>query len=468
MSIRQQSILLGGVILASFFILQVAMTFHLDSRSNMMMILGINVLINVALYLFTRRIVNNIQRVQEGLNQFFAYLQRESESVDPIRVHGRDEFHTIAEDINQNVQKIHAHVQKDIDSVEEVAHVAKLASRGDFSKRIAKEAFNPQINQLKASLNLLLEQMQKSLNDVIEQLKAYESGNFELRLRAKSEGEFQALTDGVKRLGEELKQTHEKIEHSLKHQSSALGESAKQLDGSVKTLHQLTESESRNVKKVASEVEKMNQKIQLTTHNAKQMKENALESTKLAQEGEKLAQETYCAMNQVSESTQAISEAISAIDAIAFQTNILSLNAAVEAATAGESGKGFAVVAQEVRNLASKSAEVAKKIKDLVELTQEKTDEGMQISESMRESFSTVYQKIEDTYQLVEGVAQDAVMESKMVEEVQSLTKELETISTQNNQIANDTGRISHTILSISKALEEEVSDKKERMETTL
>ncbi len=468
MSIRQQSILLGGMILASFFVLQVVMSYHLDSRSNMMIILGINVVINVALYLFTRRIVKNIESIQEGLHGFFAYLQREEDHVDPIHVKGKDELCSIAEDINQNIQRINANIQKDVDSVEEVTYVAHQASRGDFSKRISKEAFNPQINQLKTSLNLLLEQMQKSLSNVVDQLKAYEQGNFESRLKVESEGEFQALIEGVKRLGSELKQTHEKIEHSLKYKSNELGQSAKQLDSSVKTLHQLTDSESHNVKKVASEVEKMNQKIQLTTHNAKQMKENALESTKLAQEGEKLAQETYRAMNQVSESTQAISEAISAIDAIALQTNILSLNAAVEAATAGESGKGFAVVAQEVRNLASKSAEAAKKIKDLVELTQERTDEGMHISESMRESFLTVYQKIEDTYQLVEGVAKDAVMESEMIEEVQSLTKELEKISGENSQIANDAGKISHTILSISKELEEEVFDKKERMEATL
>jgi methyl-accepting chemotaxis protein len=72
-------------------------------------------------------------------------------------------------------------------------------------------------------------------------------------------------------------------------------------------------------------------------------------------------------MTQIDEQVTSISEAIIVIDQIAFQTNILSLNAAVEAATAGEAGKGFAVVAGEVRNLANRSAEAAKEIKDLVE-----------------------------------------------------------------------------------------------------
>jgi methyl-accepting chemotaxis protein len=72
-------------------------------------------------------------------------------------------------------------------------------------------------------------------------------------------------------------------------------------------------------------------------------------------------------MDEIDNQVNAINEAITVIDQIAFQTNILSLNAAVEAATAGEAGKGFAVVAQEVRNLANRSADAAREIKNLVE-----------------------------------------------------------------------------------------------------
>jgi methyl-accepting chemotaxis protein len=85
-------------------------------------------------------------------------------------------------------------------------------------------------------------------------------------------------------------------------------------------------------------------------------------------------------MDEINSEVQAINEAISFIDQIAFQTNILSLNAAVEAATAGEAGKGFAVVAQEVRNLAGRSAEAANEIKRLVENAATKANQGKNIS----------------------------------------------------------------------------------------
>ncbi|MDF6903130.1 methyl-accepting chemotaxis protein, partial [Escherichia coli] len=86
-----------------------------------------------------------------------------------------------------------------------------------------------------------------------------------------------------------------------------------------------------------------------------------------SKDGELLASKTNKAMDDIDKQVNSINEAISVIDQIAFQTNILSLNAAVEAATAGEAGKGFAVVAQEVRNLASRSAEAAREIKAIVE-----------------------------------------------------------------------------------------------------
>ena len=91
-------------------------------------------------------------------------------------------------------------------------------------------------------------------------------------------------------------------------------------------------------------------------------------------------------MAQVNE----INNAISLIDQIAFQTNILSLNAAVEAATAGEAGKGFAVVAGEVRNLANKSAEAANEIKKLVEIANQKAHEGKDISNEMQNGYKNL------------------------------------------------------------------------------
>ena len=108
-----------------------------------------------------------------------------------------------------------------------------------------------------------------------------------------------------------------------------------------------------------------------------------------------------------------IAQVINIIQEIAFQTNILSLNAAVEAATAGEAGKGFAVVAQEVRNLAARSAEAAKDIKNIVEMATSKANEGKDIANEMINGYSSLNTKINETIVLIEDVSQGSKEEEK-------------------------------------------------------
>ncbi len=119
---------------------------------------------------------------------------------------------------------------------------------------------------------------------------------------------------------------------------------------------------------------------------------------------EAMANQTTTAMDEINTQVNLVNEAIGVIDNIAFQTNILSLNAAVEAATAGEAGKGFAVVAQEVRNLATRSAEAAKEIKAIVERATVKANEGKEIATNMIEGYKNLNSNISSTMNLISDI----------------------------------------------------------------
>jgi len=435
----------------------------IDSKTDNIIIFAfvliINIMINLSLTLFTNKIVKNLEELKNGISSFFDFINRKNENPKEIKIDTNDEFKLIAEMINKNVTQIKEDIKTDTKAVEEVAKVSKLVAKGNFSKRLKSEAVNPEIQKLKINLNEFLDQIQDSVTSITNVVKEYQDGNYEPKITKELEGELKGLSNGINALGNVLKESKEKINTTLKTKSNILNTSAKELNKSVEKLKSYIDTSSQNTELVTKEMEIMTDMIKETVQRAKEMNSFASSTASSAKEGEELAGKTLQAMEIINKSTQTIEESITAIDSIAFQTNILSLNAAVEAATAGDAGKGFAVVAQEVRNLATKSAEAARVIKELVEETKEKAKEGMEISLNMKENFSKVNNQIQKSSELVSKVAQEASKELEKVNSVEELVKEVKTLFVENNKIANNTDEISHEILKISNELYEEVKE---------
>ena len=150
-----------------------------------------------------------------------------------------------------------------------------------------------------------------------------------------------------------------------------------------------------------------------------------------------LANQTTVAMEEINLHVNSINEAITVIDQIAFQTNILSLNAAVEAATAGEAGRGFAVVAQEVRNLASRSAEAANEIKSIVLSATTKAKEGKDITSKMIEGYNDLNENIVVTTRLIEDVAIASKEQQSAMSQINDTVNSLDQATQENALLAS-------------------------------
>ena len=156
-----------------------------------------------------------------------------------------------------------------------------------------------------------------------------------------------------------------------------------------------------------------------------------------------------------------IAQVINIIQEIAFQTNILSLNAAVEAATAGEAGKGFAVVAQEVRNLANRSAEAAREIKNLVEEATIKANDGKLISSDMIDGYKELNKNISETINIIEDVSGASKEQMLGIEQINQAVNMLDRVTQENAFESNQIKEISQSVSKLAYDLLTDAKSKK-------
>ncbi len=196
-------------------------------------------------------------------------------------------------------------------------------------------------------------------------------------------------------------------------------------------------------------------------NNAAKMSELGGKVQTAVSTGMTLASQTSTSMDEINTEVTAINEAITVIDQIAFQTNILSLNAAVEAATAGEAGKGFAVVAQEVRNLASRSADAANEIKAIVEKAAAKANQGKKVSDDMIEGYEGLNQHFSETIQLIEDVSSASKEQMTGIEQINDAVTMLDRVTQENAHEANSVAQIASDVSKMANELVQDASHKK-------
>mgnify|MGYP001191720210 CR=1 FL=1 len=385
-------------------------------------------------YMIIVDISNKLELFRNGLSSFFSFLNRESNKVELISINSKDEFGEMSKVVNDNIIKTQKGIEEDRKLIDETIAVLGEFENGDLSQRLNTNVSNPSLMELKIVLNKMADNFENNIDNVLNILEEYSKYSYVNKIDQKGLKEhLLKLSNGVNILGDSI--TQMLVEN--KSNGLTLDESSNILLGNVDKLNASSNEAASSLEETAAALEQITSNIRSTTDNIAKMASFSSNVTQSAQEGEKLANQTNISMDEINAQVTAINEAISVIDQIAFQTNILSLNAAVEAATAGEAGKGFAVVAQEVRNLASRSAEAAKEIKTLVENATQKANQGKSIAGNMIKGYKQLNENISQTIGLISNIEGASKEQLLGIEQINDAVNQLDQQTQQNAMVAS-------------------------------
>ncbi|ELV2770881.1 methyl-accepting chemotaxis protein [Enterobacter cloacae] len=211
-----------------------------------------------------------------------------------------------------------------------------------------------------------------------------------------------------------------------------------QLSSRSAQLSVKTEQQSASLVQTAASMEQMAASTKNNADNTRLASEQANQATLQARKGGELMGQVAHNMQSITECAQQMTEIISMIDGIAFQTNILALNAAVEAARAGDHGKGFSVVAEEVRNLAHRSAEAAKNIKTLIEVTSNNVTQGVTVVSEAEKNMREIVAGSGNVSRLMDEISSSTSEQEKGISQITLALSELERVTQSNVAMAEE------------------------------
>ena len=404
----------------------------------------------------SNRDLENIDKYFQQLIDFLSYEKNEFEYIEST---GNKKVDDMFKRWNQQIKSFDKRAKDDMRVLGEIVLTADKVEKGIYKSRITANSENPTIHTLKNTLNKMLSSIDDATSRILRVVNSYTNDDFTdyIRVVDNYKDDMKLLMESINILGKELGNS---AKNNLNN-GETLEKSSSTMTSSMNNLATKANEQAASLEQTAAALEEITSITRNNTQNATKMGELGQIVKKSVQTGEELASKTALSMDEINEKVKAINSAITVIDQIAFQTNILSLNAAVEAATAGEAGKGFAVVAQEVRNLANRSAEAAREIKNLVEEATIKANDGKLISSDMIDGYKDLNKNISETINIIEDVSGASKEQMLGIEQINQAVNMLDRVTQENAFESNQIKEISQSVSKLAYDLLTDAKSKK-------
>lgn len=293
-----------------------------------------------------------------------------------------------------------------IDLGQSFGTVVNAALDGEFSKRVEAKFSDKILNELAGNINQLMGAVDDGLSETGHVLERIADGDLTQRMDGDFKGAFGNLQGNVNDMMEGLKSLIIEISGS----GETLASSSSELRDTSDALSRQTEQNAASLEETSAALEELSASIKNVSTNVTDASRNAQSARDTAKSSEKVAADAAASMNSIADASKEITRVVGVIDDIAFQINLLALNAGVEAARAGDAGRGFSVVASEVRQLAQRASEASKEIATVITKSDTAVSEGVE--------------KVAGAQKSLEAIAQSVIGISKGVDDVSSAINE--------------------------------------------
>jgi methyl-accepting chemotaxis protein len=337
--------------------------------------------------------------------------------------------------------------------VMESLRVLEEMSRGNLLER-TNEKYKGDLALLADMLNNTMATIYGYIKEISETLHEVENANLNVTISREYLGDFSNIKTAINAITLHLNETVTGILVS----SKDVSQGAKSIAESSMQLAEGNTVQAASAQFLTEAIGSINNKTKENAENAKSANELSSSSKINASNGNEKMSSLLHAMNGIKVSSTDISKIIKTIEDIAFQTNLLALNAAVEAARAGEHGKGFAVVADEVRTLASRSREAANETTALIEDSIIKVDEGMTLANETASSLAVIVDDISKISEIVANISNSSLAQAEAVNEITRGIDEINNVVKNNSATSEESAAMSQELSSQSEMLTNMVS----------
>ncbi len=323
--------------------------------------------------------------------------------------------------------------------IEKVAEQMGYLAKGDFSEPLDLTEDESEVGQMVAAISFMKNNISNMIAEISRILGEMSNGDYQTEITQEYVGEFVRIKESIIDIGEAMRETL----HTLRDVSEQIDAGSEQLACAAQDLAEGSTTQATQVSEVAEAISRMSRSMESNAAAAEESVVIASNAGQVLVAGNEKMQELKTAIGEISKCSEEIGTIINAIEDIASQTNLLSLNAAIEAARAGEAGRGFAVVADQVKNLAEESAKAAGQTTELIQMTIDAVNKGIDIADATAANMVEVMGGAQDATEKMGQIAAMLKEEAANMQVINETVSSVSSVVDNNSATSEETAAVS-------------------------